>query len=567
MAGARNAPAAKKPAIPAASEVEPGLPAGRPAETPDLRGGLTHRTTMDAYRKGAKEAAPEPAQEPAPPQLAAMNWPADAVERRPIGQLVPSAQNARLHSEQQVAQLAASMRTWGWTMPVLVDEAGEIIAGHGRILAAQRLGFEEAPCMTARGWSPEQIRAYRIADNKLALNGSWDDALLKLELSDLREAGFDLGLTGFSTEELQTLWHGAPPSTAGNLAERFGVPPFSVLNAREGWWQDRKAAWLRLGIKSELGRANAAVPGGSRMPGVNPATGKIARTDSKAGVIKGTDAGGGEWAGKGGNALYKTGGNFDADEPSTNSGTSIFDPVLCELAYRWFAPPGGIVLDPFAGGSVRGIVAARLGRAYVGLDLSAAQLAANREQAKAIIRPDEPMPRWIEGDSRHIDTLARTIDADFLFSCPPYADLERYSDDPADLSTLSYPGFREDLAIIIGKACARLKANRFACFVVGDVRGKNGDYYGFPADVIRAFVDAGLALYNEAVLVTAVGSLPIRAAKQFAATRKLGKTHQNVLVFLKGDARAATSAIGEPEFGAISEEEPAASAGLGGEVA
>jgi 16S rRNA G966 N2-methylase RsmD len=232
-----------------------------------------------------------------------------------------------------------------------------------------------------------------------------------------------------------------------------------------------------------------------------------------------------------------------------SSGTSIFDPVLAELCYRWFCPPGGTILDPFAGGSVRGIVASALGRPYVGIDLSARQIAANREQADRICR--EPRPVWIEGDSRHVRRLAQGTDADFLFGCPPYADLERYSDDSADLSTLSYEEFRAAYRAIIAEACTMLKDDRFACFVVGDVRDAKGLYYGFPWHTVEAFTDAGLRLYNEAVLVTAAGSLALRAGKQFEASRKLGKSHQNVLMFIKGDPKRATQAIGKVEFADI----------------
>jgi DNA modification methylase len=239
--------------------------------------------------------------------------------------------------------------------------------------------------------------------------------------------------------------------------------------------------------------------------------------------------------------------NYDGAERSV-SGTSIFDPVLCELAYRWFSPPGGLVLDPFAGGSVRGIVAAKLGRRYLGVDLRAEQIEANQAQAEAICAEGE-RPRWITGDSRDIETLAAGAEADFIFSCPPYADLEVYSDDPRDLSTLGYEEFRPAYFEIITKACALLKQDRFACFVVGDVRDKRGAYYDFVGDTVQAFRDAGLDYYNEAILVTAVGSLPIRAGKQFASGRKLGKTHQNVLVFLKGSAKKAVEALGEVEFG------------------
>jgi len=223
------------------------------------------------------------------------------------------------------------------------------------------------------------------------------------------------------------------------------------------------------------------------------------------------------------------------------AGTSVFDPVLCELAYRWFSPMGGVVLDPFAGGSVRGIVAAKCGREYVGVDLSEAQIQANEEQA-ATITPDNK-PRWIVGDSRDIAELVPG-EYDLVFTCPPYADLEVYSDDPRDLSTMEYLIFLDVYREIIAASVAMLKEDRFAVIVVGDVRDKGGMYRGFPAATIHAFEDAGAKLYNEAVLITAVGSLPIRVGRQFSAGRKLGKTHQNVLVFVKGDPRKATEACG-----------------------
>jgi len=242
--------------------------------------------------------------------------------------------------------------------------------------------------------------------------------------------------------------------------------------------------------------------------------------------------------------------NTSSSDKAMQSGTSIFDPVLCELAYRWFCPPGGLVLDPFAGGSVRGIVAAKLGRKYVGIDLSARQIEANMEQAARICGNNKPL--WHIGDSRNIDALCPGVQADFVFSCPPYADLEVYSDDPQDLSTMPYPDFIEAYREIIKKSCAMLKDNRFACFVVGEVRDKKGNYYGFVPDTIKAFTDCGLKFYNEAILVTAVGSLPIRVGRQFESGRKLGKTHQNALVFIKGDAKKATADIGVVEFGDIS---------------
>jgi ParB-like chromosome segregation protein Spo0J len=132
-------------------------------------------------------------------------WPADHVERWPLDRLIPFARNSRTHSAAQVDQIAASMREWGWTNPVLVDEAGTIIAGHGRVEAARKLGLTEAPVMLARGWSEAKKRAYVIADNKLALNAGWNEELLAAELTDLKELAFDLDLVGFEASELERL--------------------------------------------------------------------------------------------------------------------------------------------------------------------------------------------------------------------------------------------------------------------------------------------------------------------------------------------------------------------------
>lgn len=190
----------------------------------------------------------------------APQWPAlSAPVSRPLAELVPYARNARIHSEAQVEQIAASMREFGVVWPALVDEHDEIIAGHGRVLGAARNGWSAYPVIVAKGWTQRQIKAYRLADNQLALNAAWDVKLLAAELGEL--PGLE-ALIGFAEGDLEALLRGEadgrPPPTEEEarrtLAERFGLPPFSVLNAREGWWQDRKRAWLALGIESELGR-------------------------------------------------------------------------------------------------------------------------------------------------------------------------------------------------------------------------------------------------------------------------------------------------------------------------
>jgi ParB-like chromosome segregation protein Spo0J len=148
---------------------------------------------------------------PARARTPKLEWPADQVERRSIAELIPYARNARLHSDAQVAQIAASITEWGWTVPVLVDETGALIAGHGRVLAARQLGIDTVPVMTARGWSEPKIRAYRIADNKLGELSSWDAELLGLELSDLRDLGASVELIGFDAASIDELIAGPKP--------------------------------------------------------------------------------------------------------------------------------------------------------------------------------------------------------------------------------------------------------------------------------------------------------------------------------------------------------------------
>jgi ParB-like chromosome segregation protein Spo0J len=131
--------------------------------------------------------------------------PADKVEKWAIDKLIPYARNARTHSDEQIAQIAASIKEWGWTTPVLVDEQGGIIAGHGRTLAAQKLKMTEVPVMVAKGWSDAKKRAYVLADNKLALNAGWDNEMLALKLGEIGDLGFDIDLTGFKAEEIKLL--------------------------------------------------------------------------------------------------------------------------------------------------------------------------------------------------------------------------------------------------------------------------------------------------------------------------------------------------------------------------
>ncbi len=170
--------------------------------------------------------APRGVKKPATPS--GPSWPADAVERRPVAELTPYARNARTHSEGQVAEIVASIQEWGWTMPVLVDESGQIIAGHGRVLAAQSMGLADVPVMVARGWTEAQRRAYVLADNKLGLNSGWDETLLALELTDLKAMEFDTALTGFADGEVADLF--TKEAKKGGLTDPDATPEFVLLD-------------------------------------------------------------------------------------------------------------------------------------------------------------------------------------------------------------------------------------------------------------------------------------------------------------------------------------------------
>ena len=276
---------------------------------------------------------------------------------------------------------------------------------------------------------------------------------------------------------------GNPVYPKFELKDKFIVPPFSVLDTKTGEWQNRKRKWKKLGIKSEVGRDGASI-----------------HMDT----------------------VSKEKNNVDY--------VSIFDPVLCEIMYSWFCPEGGKILDPFAGGSVRGVVASYLGHFYTGIDLSEKQVVSNDEQAQEIL--EYTYPCWVIGDS---ETELDKINGEFdlVFTCPPYGDLEVYSDNPNDLSNMPFSNFVEKYKNIIKKSCKRLKPNSYAVIVVGDYRDKKGNYRCFPEITTRAFVEAGLKKYNELVLLNVIGSASMRANKQFSSGQKAVKIHQNVLVFKK----------------------------------
>jgi len=509
--------------------------------------------------------------------------------------------NPRRISSEALSRLKTSIRTLGLFKPLLgwrraPGEPLVVIGGNQRLRAIREMvavgEIEESPIPVVV-YEGDEVSARTIALRDNASEGEWEWGSLASYVSDLEalardaEVGLDLTLTGFDAKTLDGLHalaekqrdaistlfgdeegsgdpgaerdpsgaHDDDPDRAGPeeeppilegrpLSERFLFNPFTILDQRRGEWMERKRLWETL-FDSARGRGTEGPVVVESGVGIKADAGILLVS------VSGRDP-----------TFYKQkreverglGRRISKDDferfhyvPPANAtgitatGTSVFDPVLAEIAYRWWAPREADVLDPFAGGSVRGIVAASLGHRYTGIDLRVEQVeenAAQWERIAGVLPGGRPAPRWITGDSTESDRLLDPeARFDFVFSCPPYFDLEVYSDDARDLSTLSWDGFLEGYRQAIRLAVERLRPNRFACFVVGEVRDERGLYRNFVGETVRAFLDAGMSLYNEAILVSPSGSVAVRIPRAFGPYRKLGKIHQNVLVFYKGDVK------------------------------
>ena len=274
------------------------------------------------------------------------------------------------------------------------------------------------------------------------------------------------------------------------------ITPFSVLDTRTKEWKKRKEHWITTyGIQSELGREDI---------------------ESKTQFWEST------------------------------SNVSIFDPVLCELMYDWFVPKEGKILDPFAGGSVRGIVAEEMGYSYTGIDLSETQILANQKQSNK--------PLWIHGDS-DFELFKLEADYDFVFTCPPYYDLEVYSDSTKDLSTMNVLNFDKKYDNIIYKSALKLKDNRFFGIVVSEVRNPSttgnysiGNYRKLVSKTIQMCESHGLKFYNDMVLFNSQHQASRVGKTYFDRNRKIPSVHQNILIFVKGNPDIATEEIKGGEF-------------------
>jgi DNA modification methylase len=435
--------------------------------------------------------------------------------------------NYRIHGEKNLRLIGKSLADCGAGRSILIDGDDCIIAGNGVFQKAQELNLPVriiesdgteliAVKRTDLATDDARRKALAFADNHTSDTSVFDTDLIIEDFS-----AEELGAWEFNVGDLSVGDEWLKPSInkVGSIEDKFIIPPFSILDTRAGRWTRRKEEWMNMGIKSEIGRDSELTYSRSSQPP------RIYDIRNRIREKSGKDP---SWE--------EVLDYCKKNSISTMESTSIFDPVLCELAYRWFNTENGFILDPFAGGSVRGIVAAKLGMNYYGVDLRREQTDANYRNAKDVLGEGyKPFPYWCCDDSLNIDKLFYKEKFDLLFTCPPYGDLEVYSDDRRDLSTMKYEDFIAAYREIIRKSCNMLNENRFAVFVVSEIRDRSGAYRNFVSDTICAFADCRISFYNEMILVNPIGSLAIRISKQFNHSRKIGRHHQNALVFYKGN--------------------------------
>lgn len=372
--------------------------------------------------------------------------------------------------------------------PMVIDNEGIILGGNMRFKALQHLGFKEVPdawVKRADELTEDERRRFIIADN--VSGGEWDvdDLAANWDVKELEDWGLELDWP--MPEEIQE--QDVPNDT--KLIDSFIIPPFSILDTRQGYWQERKRYWRDLIGDNGESREGTLYPGGGKKYGV---TQKLLEFNS-------------------------------------NNGVSLLDPVLAEIVNKWFGLDSCNTFDCFAGDSVFGYLSDALGNTFTGIELRQEQADLNNQRLRG------SKSKYICDDGQNVLNHIAENSQDLLFSCPPYFDLEVYSDLPNDASNQKeYTDFLNILDTAFTNSLKCLKDNRFAVITVGDIRNKQGFYYRFVDDIKDIFKRNGALLYNELIIVEPIGTTARRAGKSMES-RKVAKTHQNVLVFFKGDPK------------------------------
>lgn len=397
--------------------------------------------------------------------------------------------NYRKHSDLNKKRIRKSLADCGAGRSVLVDKDGCLIAGNGVYEQAQALkiptrvietdGTELVVVKrTDLATDDQKRKQLALADNATSDEVEWDlpNIVSDFEIEELSDWG------NFVDLSVNKKWMRSQKTSS--LSERFVVPPFSVLDARQGYWRERRKQWCELIGDNGESREDVL----EKMSDLRRYGMKIA-------------------------------------------GTSILDPVLSEVICRWFGIDGGTAFDTFAGDSVFGYVAAKLGNTFTGIELRKEQADLNNERVQGM------SATYICDDGQNVLEHIGVGTQDLFFSCPPYFDLEVYSDKENDASNQdTYEDFMRIIENAFSAAIKCLKDDRFAVVVCGDIRNKKGEYYRFPDDIKKIFVNNGCILYNELILLNPIGSAVFYSAS-LMKNRKVAKVHQNVLVFYKGNLK------------------------------
>lgn len=396
--------------------------------------------------------------------------------------------NYRKHNKKNLDLIKKSVNEVGLGRSVVIDNENEIICGNGLVSTLDKNtpvkvietdGTELVVVKrTDLKTNDEKRKQLAVMDNSTSDTSTFDFELLQadFDIETIKDFGIDVDFV-IEGEEKET-------DVKGSLADKFIVPPFSVLDTKQGYWQDRKKQWLKI-------------------------TGNL--TETKENVLGNSD------------------GNILA---SINGGSSNFDPVLAEIVMQWFNVPNGKILDPFGGEQTKGVVAGELNYPYYACEFRQEQVDLNKEKTKQYKNIN-----YFCGDSNNISNIISERNFDLCFTSPPYYDLEVYSKD--DMSALgTYEEFMQQYKNIFKQCYDMLADNRFMVIKIGEIRDKNnGIYRNFVGDNISIFKEIGFNYYNEIILVNSCGTAPLRAGKLFNSTRKICKIHQNVLVFYKGDVK------------------------------
>lgn len=412
-----------------------------------------------------------------------------------LADLTPNPKNPRQIKEKNFNNLKKSVKKDKWMLQldrIIVDENNVILSGHQRVKALLANGETEIKVCKAYGLSEEEKERVLIRSN--IADGEWDmDTLANMFDADfLTDMGLEIPTGDDWVDD---------PTAYGKLTDDFVVPPMSVLDTRQGYWKERKNEWRGL-VEN--------------------------RVESREETL---------------HLMHnKFGERFQT--------ASSLDPVLSEIICRWFCPEGGSCFDNFAGDVEFGFVAGTLGHNYTGVELRQEQVDSNTARTKGL------PATYICDDGRNVCKHIKPESQDLYFSCPPYFDLEQYSDLENDASNqATYAEFYAILDEAFTNAIKCLKPNRFAVIVVGNIRDKKtGGYYDFAGDVVNTFTRNGLLFYNDMVLVDHIGTAAIRA-KRYMKNRKVAKCHQNVLVFYKGDPKQIPQHFGDVAVREFDEDE------------